>query len=348
MMRKSRAVGSNPPLDSTLFRDFARTDSNTVWLASGRDALALAAAAIDARIWLVPDFICGAVPATLQKMGATLLPYTVGRLDSVTWDLLDRSTCAVLLLWDLGEAPSARDRLAARNAAAILEDRCLWVGQPSEVPSGTWAFGSSRKWIGGAGAGWLVPADALPEIETPTPRTYAQIVLASSALRSVREQALGDELEAASIMLNEAADRLLGVPTTPRRASEMAVTLADRADPHAERAARRSTAIELCGRLGVREMSDGGSGLRVRSTCRDEIASRLRDRRIYATVHWRDGDWCGRATTFASQTLTIPIPAFDNSSDVAAFATAVEEALTLTDWIASRANGDPVDPADEW
>lgn len=320
-------TGSNSGFDSNLFNDDVEPTSDVAWLASGRDALALAAEATGAQHWFVPDFICAAVPETLRRAGVQVHPYTPGQLEAAFALRPTDSTAAVLLLWDLGYAPVDSDRAFAAEKFLVVEDRCLWVGLPHEVPSGTWAIGSVRKWTGNAGGGWLVGPTVVPEARGHNPSTFARVMLAASALRSVRETVLTDELEHANILLNEQAERCLGIPTAPRRASRLARLLAEGANASAQRAARARSASELVARLAIPPVPDHSIGVRIRSRKREEILVKLRERRVYATVHWRDGDWCGRAASLAAETLTIPLPALATHEQASTYAGLVGEVL---------------------
>jgi hypothetical protein len=74
------SVGGNPPLADCVTAGAADgsgffAQDQTIWVASGRDAILYLSRILKERDWYLPDFICGIVPATLQLAGNKCIPY---------------------------------------------------------------------------------------------------------------------------------------------------------------------------------------------------------------------------------------------------------------------------------
>ena len=91
-------------------------------------------------------------------------------------------------------------------------------------------------------------------------------------------------------------------------------------------------AAAIAVQLRIPPIPDHAIGLRIRVQDREQLRRSLQERRVFTTVHWDDGDWCGRADSVAAQTLTIPVPALATGELAQDYATTIAEMLAGYDY----------------
>lgn len=284
------------------------------WVASGRDGYLLIHRGAPVRRWLLPDFLCGVVSQTLSAAGAHLSAYGAGALAQIP--AAERRRSVIVLLWDVDRGPSRRDAVAARDAALVVEDRCVWAGLPWHMPDvrkGHLAVGSCRKWLGTGDGGWVIGRGRTLGNRCATPgAAHVAAAAAAALLRRLRTFRDLTSLEAANVACADLAETALGIPARPRAMSQLGVALLTAAGRQDEARRRRA---RLAGRIaGLLGSSDrprpGAIGVRVESPRRDAFRRSLFRSGVYAPVHWPDGAWSGAATSrvLAAATLTLPAP----------------------------------------
>ncbi len=294
------------------------------------------------RDWYLPDFLCGIVPDTLRHAGIVCIPYRPGRLKETLRS--GRVPRVAVASWDVDGAPPSKDlEILASGDTIFVEDRCQWAGMPWHVercPENVFAVGSVRKWLGVAEGGWITsgrqPGLIAPDGHSDLPN-HAVAQLAASVLRRLRIEHEDDGLEQSNLVCSDLAESTLGVPDEPRGISRLGLALVKSlAGNDSERMLRLELARQvqkLAG--GSLELSCGIVGLRLYCNQRDALEEDLARLRVFAPVHWRDGDWSGSggiAEALAKNTITLPCPALANQASRDDYLERLESVLKAYDY----------------
>jgi hypothetical protein len=152
--------------------------------------------------WLVPDFMCPVVPATLVRYGLPVEPYPWLTPWEPDWNgLRDRLTDAsgVVVPFYMGLRPDEKVwELLAGLSGRVIEDRCQCVG-PAPDPEdlrGDYAIGSYRKWLPTPDGAFCVRRNGPAPRPTSEPnRMMVRLRLAAGLLKQAREDGVAPGLD---------------------------------------------------------------------------------------------------------------------------------------------------------
>jgi UDP-hydrolysing UDP-N-acetyl-D-glucosamine 2-epimerase len=299
--------------------------------ATGRDALSaiLAAEGPAVRRWLVPAFICPAVPDAIRARGATPIPYpwtSPWRADASALARLIDGADAIVVPYHLGCPPDeAIWGLLAGSALRIVEDRCQCVEAAPAAATlrGHYAIGSYRKWLPVTDGAYGVSRVGRALAPSGPPNAaLAAAQLAAGLARGLRDARSPGRAaaEALAVQWYAEGESAAGDGRHTHRSTAAADRVIAAADVEGIRRARlanqRSLIERLAGAHSVRVLEDSRAheipllALPVVCVDREDTRRRLADARIFCAVHWADGDWSGSggaAREWAETLLSVPI-----------------------------------------
>lgn len=315
--------------DFALEGDWPWQGGDPTLFAAGRDALAaiVHGSARDGRPWLVPAFLCPVVPETLRAAGVAPLAYpwtTPWQADLRALEPLLDGAAGIVVPFHMGLPPDqALWKLLDGRSLVVVEDRCQCVGLPPAPDSlhGDWAIGSLRKWAPVPDGAWCVGRRGRVQpselVATAMVRLRVAAGLAKAAFADLSVDAA---VENAYVALFRAGETAAGAAAKPRRASGVASRIFAGLDVPALIARRLHNQRQLARALAPK-LWEPSPGAIVRSELpllaipllvddRDALRARLAAERVFAPVHWTDGDWSGgggAAAEWSARTLSIPI-----------------------------------------